>query len=152
MLSALGLEHKVFVCEPEFADTAVFCEKYGYPLRQAANCIIVAAKGEPVRFAGTMALGVTKLDVNKKVRSLMDGKKVSFASAEQTRELTGMEIGGVTPFGLPELPLFIDQAVMQEDEVVAGGGNRNTKVILKPSELLKLPGAQVISGLAIPRE
>lgn len=143
--------HTVFHCDPQFADTAVFCEKYDYPLVQAANAIIVAAKGDPVRFACCMVLAVTKLDVNKKVRSLMEGKKVSFASGEQTVALTGMQIGGVTPFGLPEIPLFIDSAVMTQAEVVAGGGNRSTKVLLDPAQLLKLPGAQVVEGLAVPR-
>ncbi len=143
--------HKVFLCDPEFADTAVFCEKYDYPPGQAANAIIVAAKTEPVRFACCMVLAVTKLDVNKKVRSLMDGKKVSFASGEQTVALTGMQIGGVTPFGLPEIPLYIDSAVMTQAEVVAGGGNRSTKVLLDPAQLLKLPGALVVEGLALPR-
>jgi prolyl-tRNA editing enzyme YbaK/EbsC (Cys-tRNA(Pro) deacylase) len=98
-----------------------------------------------------MVLAVTKLDVNKKVRSLMDGKKVSFASGEQTVALTGMQIGGVTPFGLPEIPLYIDSAVMTQAEVVAGGGNRSTKVLLDPAQLLKLPGALVVEGLALPR-
>lgn len=109
--------HKVFDCDPQFADTAVFCEKYDYPLVQAANAIIVAAKSDPVRFACCMVLAVTKLDVNKKVRSLMDGKKVSFASGEQTVALSGMQIGGVTPFGLPEIPLYIDSAVMTQAEL-----------------------------------
>jgi prolyl-tRNA editing enzyme YbaK/EbsC (Cys-tRNA(Pro) deacylase) len=31
----------------------------------------------------------------------MQVKKLSFASADQTLEASGMEIGGVTPFGLP---------------------------------------------------
>jgi prolyl-tRNA editing enzyme YbaK/EbsC (Cys-tRNA(Pro) deacylase) len=78
-------------------------------------------------------------------------KKASFASAEQTLELTGMQIGGVTPFGLPDIPIYIDSAVMNNEEVVLGGGNRSTKVLLNPKELQKLPGAQVVEGLASPR-
>jgi hypothetical protein len=33
-----------------------------------------------------------------------------------------------------------------------GGGNRSSKILLDPRELLKLPNVQVIEGLAKPRE
>lgn len=150
-LEKFGIKHEVLHCEPELADTAVFCSHYGYELQHAANAIVVATKAEPVQFACCIVLATTKLDVNKKVRQIMDGKKVSFATPEQTLQLTGMLIGGVTPFGLQQIPLFIDSAVMAQPQVIAGGGNRATKVLLHPAEYLKLPNAQVIEGLAIPK-
>lgn len=150
----LGLrQHKivfrVFECAPELADTAAFCQHYGFAMEQAANTIITASKTEPVKFACCIVLGSTKLDVNKKVCQLLGVKKASFANAEQTIALSGMQIGGVTPFGLTDIPYFIDSAVMSKEEVVMGGGNRSSKVLLKPEELLKLPGAQVIESLAL---
>jgi prolyl-tRNA editing enzyme YbaK/EbsC (Cys-tRNA(Pro) deacylase) len=147
-LDQSGIEYRVFNCNPDLADTAVFCEHYGFEPRQAANTIITATRTEPVKFACCIVLGNTKLDVNKKVCQLLGVKKTSFASAEQTVQLTGMMIGGVTPFGLPEMPIFIDAAVLSEGEVVLGGGNRSTKVLLAPAELQKLPHSQVIEGLA----
>lgn len=150
-LHAYGIEHEVLHCEPELADTAIFCAHYGYELEHAANAIVVATKSEPVQFACCIVLATTKLDVNKKVRQIMDGKKVSFATPDQTLALTGMLIGGVTPFGLQQIPLYIDAAVMQQPRVIAGGGNRSTKVMLPPSEYLKLPNAQVVDGLAVPK-
>jgi len=146
-----GIVFTSIECDPEYADTALFCEHYNYSVGQSANAIITASRTEPVKFACCIVLGTTKLDVNKVVSKLMQVKKVSFASAEQTMQLTGMQIGGVTPFGLPELPIYIDAAVMACTEVVAGGGNRQSKVLLAPVELLKLPGAVVVEGLAVPK-
>ena len=41
----------------------------------------------------------------------------SFATVEETTDLTGMTPGGVCPFGLPsDLPLFIDEAVLRSGE------------------------------------
>ena len=41
-------------------------------------------------------------------------KKASFADAQQTTALTGMAIGGVTVFGLPnEMPIWVDARVME---------------------------------------
>jgi prolyl-tRNA editing enzyme YbaK/EbsC (Cys-tRNA(Pro) deacylase) len=148
-LEQFGIVHKVFSCDPELADTARFCEHYGFSTGASANAIIAASKAEPVKFACCIVLATCKLDVNKKVSALMGTKKVSFASAEQTLELTGMQIGGVTPFGLPEIPIYIDALVMEQEEVIMGGGNRSTKVFLNPHELEKLPGAEVIDGLGI---
>ena len=77
---------------------------------------------------------------------------MSFASADETRELTGMEIGGVTPLALPgELPIWIDAAVMDCDYVVLGGGNRESKIKLDPRALLLQPTAEVVEGLALRR-
>ncbi len=150
-LQKYGIEYKVLYCQPEEADTAIFCERYGYDLQHASNAIVVATKSEPVQFACCMVLATTKLDVNKKVREIMGGRKVSFATPVQTKELTGMLIGGVTPFGLQSIPLFIDAAVMNQPQVIAGGGNRSTKVMLHPEEYKKLPNAQIIDGLAVPK-
>jgi prolyl-tRNA editing enzyme YbaK/EbsC (Cys-tRNA(Pro) deacylase) len=150
-LEKCGIEHKVFQCDPALADTAAFCEHYKFALGQSANAIITASKTDPVKYACCLVLANSKLDVNKKVCQLLGVKKASFASAEQTLELTGMQIGGVTPFGLPDIPIYIDAAVMNNEEVVVGGGNRSTKVLLNPKELEKLPGAQTVEGLASAR-
>jgi prolyl-tRNA editing enzyme YbaK/EbsC (Cys-tRNA(Pro) deacylase) len=152
-LDAAGLEYRAIACDPSLADTAAFCEHYGFGLDQSANAILVASRTEPTQYVCCVVLATTKLDVNKAVCKLMGVKKASFASAEQTRELTGMEIGGVTPFGIPgELPTYVDAAVMEQDEVVMGGGNRSSKVVISPLELAKFPGVQTIDNLAKPKE
>jgi len=147
-----GLRYRVLACDPELADTAAFCEHYGFSLEQSANAIIVAGKADPTKYACCIVLATTKLDVNKAVCKLLGVKRASFAAGEVTRELTGMEIGGVTPFGIPsELPIFVDSAVMEQPEVVMGGGNRSSKVVLNPRELEKMPGVQVVPDLAKPK-
>lgn len=150
-LAAYKIEAKAIACEPDFADTAAFCEKYGYSPNDSANTIIVASRTEPVVYIACLILASTKLDVNKTLRQLIGIRKLSFATAEQTKELTGMLIGGVTIFGLPEIPIYIDQAVMERKEIIVGGGNRSSKLILKPGELNKLPGMQVVKNLGVAR-
>lgn len=151
-LTKYGIESKVIECNPELADTTAFCEHYGYDPEESANTIIVASRTEPAIFAACLILASTKLDVNKKVRQLLGTRKLSFATADQTKELTGMLIGGVTLVGLPAgLPLYVDSVVMDCDKIILGGGNRDSKLVLVPGELKKLPDLTVIEGLAIPR-
>lgn len=138
-------------CDPAFADTAQFCERYAIPPENAGNTIIVASKKEPRQYCACVVKATTRLDVNRKVAELMGVKKLSFASAEETRELTGMMIGGVTVFALPEgMPIYVDEGLMDMDYVILGSGTRSSKVRTSPRTLLLIPGARVIRGLAQP--
>jgi prolyl-tRNA editing enzyme YbaK/EbsC (Cys-tRNA(Pro) deacylase) len=137
--------------DPALADTAQFCAAYGYSMDESANAILVVGKSDPPVYAVGLVLATTRLDVNRAVRRRLGTRKASFAPADATRELTGMEIGGVTPFALPAgLPLWIDSRVMERPRVVVGGGSRACKVVGPPSMLLTVPGAEVIDELAIP--
>jgi len=99
-----------------------------------------------------VVLGTTRLDVNKKVAELLGVKRLSFADADTTIALTGMMIGGVTAFGIDDLPVYVDAAVLTQPKVVMGGGNRSSKLLLDPHELAKLPNAEVVDGLALTRD
>jgi len=96
-------------------------------------------------------LATHRLDVNRAVRNRLGTRKASFASPDETRALTGQEIGGVTAFGLaPGMPLWVDAAVMARERIVLGGGSRSWKVIAPSSILLTLPNVEVVQGLANP--
>jgi prolyl-tRNA editing enzyme YbaK/EbsC (Cys-tRNA(Pro) deacylase) len=151
-IKELGLSVEEMECDPSFADTAAFNEKYGFSSDESANSIIISSKKvDPARYCMCVVLASTKLDVNKAVIKAMEVKKASFADADITRELTGMEIGGVTAVGVEGLQVFIDSRVMDKERVVMGGGNRTSKIVLAPSELLKLPNSRVIENLAKPQ-
>ena len=152
-LDATGFAYELIDCDPELADTAAFCAHYGYPMEQSANTILVASKKPEGRHAACVVLATDRLDVNKKVRQLLEVRKLSFAPPDVTAEVTGMLIGGVTPFALPpDLPLWIDSAVMACEWVILGGGSRSLKVKADPRVLEGLPGALVVEGLALGRD
>jgi prolyl-tRNA editing enzyme YbaK/EbsC (Cys-tRNA(Pro) deacylase) len=143
-------EYELFPCDPALADTAAFTAAYGFAMEDSANTIIVVGKGAEPVYAACVVLATHRLDVNHAVKARF-GRKSSFASADETRALTGHEIGGVTVFGLPAgLPVWIDAAVMERDRIIVGGGSRSWKVIAPPSILRTLPGAEVVAGLANP--
>lgn len=148
-LKAHNLEYTVLECDPDAADTAAFCAQYDYTAEQSANTIIVASrKVEPTKYVACVVLADSHLDVNKKVCELMGVKRASFADGETTQTLTGMMIGGVTAIGITDLPIYVDSRVMDQAEVVMGGGNRSSKLVLDPHELTKLPGAHITEGLS----
>ncbi len=148
-LATLPVTSETISCDPEKADTAVFCAHYGYALEDSANTILVAAKTGEKRVVACVLLADSRLDVNHVVRKRLASRRVSFASSEQTRELTGMEIGGVTPFALPaEMSLWVDARVMTREQIVLGAGTRSAKIIVTPAVFGHLPNVEVIDGLA----
>ena len=151
VLDGLGVPYEIMTIDPDFADTAQFCAKYGIPLEQSANTIIVASKKEPKQYCACLVLATTRLDVNHAVKKLMNASRVSFATAEETKALTGMLIGGVTVFALPpDLPIYVDERVMAPEWIIVGGGGRSTKVKLAPDVLRRLPNVTVVPDLAAP--
>jgi len=148
-LRSVGEPYELFPCDPALADTAAFCAAYGFDPEDSANTIVVIGKSTPPRFAACVTLAPYRLDVNRAVRDRLGTRKASFAPAEQTAELTGMQIGGVTVFGLPaDLPIWVDSRVMARERIVLGGGSRSWKVIAKPAILRGLPSMEVVEGLA----
>src|SRR5438128_10708400 len=150
-VEALGVQYEVLDCNPEWADTDVFCANYNIPRDHAANAILIASKTDPKQYSVCLVLATTKIDVNHSVSKLMGIKRLSFASAEETKAVTGQAIGGVTVFGLPDaMPLYIDNRIMENDYVIVGGGNRSTKIKLAPADLRKIPQAKT-ADIAIDR-
>lgn len=152
VLDQLGVAYEVLPCDPALADTAAFVQAYGIPAERSANTILVASRGAQRTHVACVLLATTVLDVNNVVRREMGVRKASFAAADPVRELTGMEIGGVSPFGLPaEVPVLVDARVMDRDWIVLGGGNRSSKLRVAPHALTVLPTVRVVDGLALER-
>ncbi|MFW6195661.1 MAG: YbaK/EbsC family protein [Chloroflexota bacterium] len=150
ILNELGVPYEIIECDPDYADTAAFCERYGYPLDHSANTILVVSKRGEKKYAACVVLSDSRLDVNHRVRELMDVSRLSFAKPEETAALTGMMIGGVTPVGLPDdVPVYVDSRVMDREYVVLGGGSRSAKIKISPSVFKEMSGARIVHGLAL---
>lgn len=149
-LERLGLDYEEMDCDPALADTAQFCEAYGIALEESANAILVASKKPEGHHAVCVVLAHTRLDVNGTVRRKLGVRKLSFAPADLTRELTGQEIGGVTIFGLPEgLPVWLDARILDCARIIVGAGSRSAKISLDPSQLVGLAGYEFVDDLAV---
>ncbi|MFI6151571.1 YbaK/EbsC family protein [Kitasatospora sp. NPDC051170] len=136
--------------DPEKADTAVFCEVYAVPPELSANCVVVAAKrGGESTLAACLALAHTRVDVNTTVRKHLGARRASFAPTDVAVGESGMEYGGITPVGLPAVwPLLVDEAVTAAPYVLVGSGRRRGKLILPGWAFARLPGVEVLPGLA----
>ena len=150
VLGELGVRYETIECDPDYADTAAFCDRYGYAPEQCGNTIVVASKKEPRLHSACVVKGSMRLDVNRTVRRLMGVSRLSFASPDETMAVTDMMIGGVTVFALPsEMPIYVDSEVMELESVILGSGTRSSKISVSPEVFRVLPYAQIVEGLSM---
>ncbi|MFF9363875.1 YbaK/EbsC family protein [Streptomyces griseoluteus] len=146
-------EHIVYVdTDPEWADTAAFVEHYGPELLgQSANCVVVSGKrGGETTLAACVVPSAARVDVNGAVRRRLGARKASFAPMDTATGASGMEYGGITPFGLPvDWPVLVDPAVVDLPYVLLGSGRRRGKLLVPGKALAELPGAVVLDGLGV---
>ena len=148
-LESTKLEFEIMDCDPNLADTNVFCKEYGIDLEDSVNAILVKTKTGELKYAVCALLASTRLDINKLIRKKLGARKVSFANIEETVSLTEMDIGGVTPLTLPiTLPLWVDSKVMKRNSIVLGGGNRSSKIIVSPKIFNYTFNTEIVEGLA----
>lgn len=148
-LRGADLPISVAEIDPELADTAAFCERYGVPPEESANCVVISGRRDgEVRHLACVVLATTRADVNGIARRALDVRKASFAPMDTAVAETGMEYGGITPVGLPaHWQVLVDRAVAEAPSVVIGSGVRRSKLRLPGPVLAGLPGVEVVDGL-----
>ena len=65
-------ELEAFECEDQFSDTQSFCDHYGFKIEDSCNAILLKSKKPDEFFALFCVLGSNRLDVNHKVKSLLN--------------------------------------------------------------------------------
>jgi Cys-tRNA(Pro)/Cys-tRNA(Cys) deacylase len=77
----------------------------------------------------------------KALRRVLGQSRLTTATADEVRSVTGFEIGAVSPFALPRpLRVLLDESVTREAEVSIGSGLRGATVILATADLLRALG------------
>jgi prolyl-tRNA editing enzyme YbaK/EbsC (Cys-tRNA(Pro) deacylase) len=149
-LQSLGIAYTQIPIDPVYADTADFCAHYRFPIDHAGHTIICASKRAPKRYAACVVTATMRVDLQHTVRQFLGPARVSLASPGEMQALTGMMIGGVTPFALPEeVPIYIDERILHLSYLILGSGARSSKLKIAPESLRLVRNAHVISDLGV---
>ena len=82
--------------------------------------------------------------VNEKRIAEFTSEPLGKADADFVRKRTGFVIGGVPPIAhLEKLEIFIDEDLLQYEEIWAAAGSPHAVFKLTPSDLLKMTGGRV---------
>jgi len=91
-----------------------------------------------------VASGANRVN-EKKLGEIVD-EPITKADADFVRERTGFAIGGVPPVGhVQRLEAFIDEDLMQYEEIWAAAGTPRTVFKLTPKDLERITGGRIIS-------
>jgi prolyl-tRNA editing enzyme YbaK/EbsC (Cys-tRNA(Pro) deacylase) len=107
---------------------------------------VVKEKGGVKRPQLVVTNGLSRVDYRALSDTLVvSRKRVRMARAPEVQQMTGFAVGTVPPFGhATPIPTLLDETVMQEQEVYAGGGAVNTLIRLTVDELHRVLRADVV--------
>ena len=142
-LKALGLSMEVSELQASTRTAAEAARAVGCRVEQIAKSIVFRGK-KTERPILVIAGGSNR--VNEKAIEGYVSEPLGKADAEFVRRKTGYVIGGVPPVGhLERLETFVDEDLLQFEEIWAAAGTPTAVFRLNPSELVRMTGGRVVS-------
>lgn len=141
LLTENSIEFSYFEHEAVRTSEEAHALRPGYELSQGAKALIIKCKmSEGKRkFVQCIIPGDARLD-NTKVKEATGAKSISFATKEESDEITeGIEFGGIPPFGnLFGLPIYMDPGLGKHKEILFNCGDRKATIIMKFADYLRI--------------
>ena len=142
VLRSLGFSGEVVVFSDSTRTAAEAAQAVGYQVGQIVKSLVFKGK-QTHRPVLVEASGVNR--VNERRVSEVIGEPIEKADADFVRQHTGFAVGGVPPVGHAEhIETFIDEDVLQYEEIWAAAGNPHAVFRLTPGELREMTGGSVI--------
>ncbi len=141
-LLALGFRNPVVELPASTRTSAEAAQAIGCQVGQIAKSLVFATR-QTRRPILVIASGVHRVDLEK-IAALV-GEPLEKADAEFVRQRTGFVIGGVPPLGhLEPLETYIDQDLLQYEQIWAAAGTPHAVFQLTPQELLAITHGKVV--------
>jgi len=144
VLEQLGIPHRVFKHETPVTSFEQAASDRNQRPEQIVRSILFQVR--PEEFVMVLMAGRDQIDW-KKLRQLLKRSRVRMATDEEVLEVTGYQVGTVSPFGLKnQARMMIDASVLKEEEISIGSGVRNTAIVMKSEDVRRsLKDAEVVS-------
>ncbi|GAB1484828.1 YbaK/EbsC family protein [Treponema sp.] len=97
-------------------------------------------RGASGRFVMVVCAGDKKISSGALKR--LAGEKLSMATADETEAATGFRPGGVCPFGIQGVDIYIDESLKAWETVYPAAGNDATGVPTSYEQLLSITGGK----------
>jgi prolyl-tRNA editing enzyme YbaK/EbsC (Cys-tRNA(Pro) deacylase) len=141
-LDKQGKDFQVIELPDSTRTAAEAARAVGCQLGQIVKSLVFKAKRSK-RPVLVIASGANRVD-ERKIEALI-GEPLGKADADFVRSSTGFAIGGVPPVGHdPEMPVFIDNDLLQYDEVWAAAGTPHAVFRLDPHDLQPMTGGKLV--------
>lgn len=141
-LVALGYSFNIVEFQESTRTSAEAADRVGCQIGQIVKSLIFRGQGsgKPVL---VLTSGANRVD--ESLISGYAGESIGRADADFVRLSTGFAIGGVPPVGYPQpVETYLDEDLLQYDNIWAAAGNPNAVFELTPAALVKLTGGKII--------
>lgn len=119
----------------------------GIPAEQVFKTLVVAAPQDGRSASKPLLIIIPanrQLDL-KKLARLIKVKKLKMATHQQAEEMTGLQVGGISPLALINkgFTIYLDELATEQAQIYVSAGERGTQIKLAPTDLRKLTGARL---------
>jgi len=135
-----GIEAEIVYLDGETLTVEAAAAAVGVEPDRIAKSILFMANGKPRL---VIANGTTRISYKLLAQHLnMSRKRLKLASADQVLNVSGYSVGVLPPFGHKMvLPTLVEEGVLSQSEIYAGGGVSNALLRVSVAELLRVTGA-----------
>ena len=142
-LKTLGFSGEVVVFPDSTRTASEAAQAVGCHVGQIVKSLVFKG-GETHKPILVVASGAIR--VNERLLAELAGERIEKADADFVRQHTGFAVGGVPPVGHPErLETYIDEDLLQYEEIWAAAGNPHAVFQLTPANLQSMTGGRVVS-------
>ncbi len=133
LLDSNNCKYDMFEHEPVRTSEDAVKVRPGITLHQGAKALVCEAKYSDGEKEKVMVVLPADLKANlKSVRKLLNAKDLYLISPEDVLQCTGVEVGGVPPFGnIFGFKVFVDEGLFENEKIAFNAGSRSITVIMK---------------------
>lgn len=118
---------------------ADFAAALGYDVSRIAKTLLVRSIAGDVHALVVAPMG-KRIDF-RGVASLLGVKRVEVASGADLASLTGYPEKGVSPLGVPDLQVLMDEGLLAFSTILVGAGEAGVEIEIRPADLAGITGA-----------
>jgi Ala-tRNA(Pro) deacylase len=110
----------------------------GTPLEQGAKALVFRADGKII----LLVLPANRRIDTRAFKTAFGVRNLGMVSADELRELTGLEVGAVPPFGnLIGFPTYVDERLLDLPQISFNAGSRTFSVVMATADYRRLADA-----------
>ncbi len=135
------ITHEVIKYDHQEKGARFAAQAAGFPLSQTIKTLVVSLDAN--RFTLVLMPGDSELSM-KKIAKACGAKRAAMADQASAARMTGYLVGGISPFGTKRrLPVVMEAALQNYQEVMINAGQRGTMVKLAPADIIRILNATV---------
>lgn len=130
--------------------TPVYTSEQAAKVRgRGAEALKHGAKAMVLRSGGTFYQFVIAANERmdfKRVKKILNSSSVTLATPEEVKEVTGLTIGSIPPFGnLFNLDVYVDKSLLQVEEIDFSAGSHDKSITMKLKDYLEIVKPKVVN-------